>query len=210
MTRLYLLLIICLLSGCVTIQPTTYQNGKISNPSVGYYGFEIDTPEEYLIADENNESTRAVYRKAMDWADRYSYNGNRNAYVGKPIILYHPEKSQLIAFHTAEMNLPNVSLNNLLEGHFEQLTRADINVMSQRYPDMVFDSYVPENGSYVSQSKLKFKSDTGADVMLTENYLYGLLNEVLVIFTIGEDAKYNESMPETLDYMIKSARFDLK
>ncbi|WOO41559.1 hypothetical protein [Rubellicoccus peritrichatus] len=207
--------ICALLSGCQTNEPTVVANGKISNPSMGFNGYEAKLPPGYI--EYNHEKMGDNHKMGSVVHTIQENNTIRGAHYGDQVIVVSPDFA--ILFSVSEVYLPtkyrrlndigNVSTSSVKFAHLQdrdkQLflsnwvngAKSSGNIVEREVIDL---SDTPAKNLYVGRVVMEYPS---IHLVIVDYYVLGKSTEMFVISGAGSLYKLDE-ISSDIEYMAKN------
>lgn len=190
-------LLVLLIAGCASTEPAQVSDTRISNPSVGYNGYESKIPEGFTVVDENDEFSLAVGRmiKQAGGADTYS-RGFGGSYLRDKIILNNRAKGVVVVFVVKEINLP-LPLSQYPQGQFNLIAAQ----LEKKKPEKIEGTFLRHFGTkprFILEFIGQGVEDDGETVYTTELTITGQLNELIYIFAMTNKVESKSYLSEVV------------
>jgi hypothetical protein len=174
-----LVLATTLLTGCSSIQKATIVGNKITNPSVGFNGYETPIPHGYRIADPSDQFGKKIISLAHIAIDPHTFTSSLGgAYIRDEIIMYDDENNSYISFFVLELNIPG-TLSQIPAPLFKEIKER-----IEKASNDQFSANFTEHYNLGSPYTLEFHGSdlTGTNLMLTSGFFtFGALNEIIAV-----------------------------
>lgn len=198
-----LVLSLALLSGCSSTQKATIVGNKITNPTVGFNGYETPIPHGYVIADPSNPVGKEIINMAHTAIGPQTFTRRLGgAYIRDEIIMYDEENNSYISFFVIELNIPG-SLSQIPAPKFTEFKE-----LIEKSSNDEFSANFTEHFNLGSPYTLEFHGQiAGIDPILTSGYFtFGKLNEIIAV--IGHTA--NIQSHKQFEDAVRSMMFGTK
>tara|TARA_B110000208_G_scaffold144691_1_gene174544 strand:+ start:255 stop:881 length:627 start_codon:yes stop_codon:yes gene_type:complete len=174
-----LVLSLALLSGCSSTQKATIVGNKITNPTVGFNGYETPIPIGYVIADPSDQVGKEIINMAHTAIEPQSFTRSLGgAYIRDKIIMYDKKNNSYISFFVLELNIPG-SLSQIPAPKFEKFKER-----IERSSNGQLSANFTEHYDLGSPYTLEFHGSdiAGIDPIITSGYFtFGKLNEIIAV-----------------------------